>query len=142
VLHRAIHRLSGGRIGLSQPEAGERFGMMRLTTLGRRSGQPRVAIVDYYEDGPNLVTLAMNGWADAQPFMVAEPPGAAGHDGRPGRRLPRHASPRRGRRGARAAVGWLPRLRGESFEVVGTLLPTLTSPDIKGLIPLAMAQHI
>ena len=40
---------------------------MRLTTLGRRSGQPRVAIVGYYEDGPNLVTLAMNGWADAEP---------------------------------------------------------------------------
>lgn len=67
VLHRAIYRFSGGRIGLSQPEAGDRFGMMRLTTLGRRSGQPRVAIIGYYEDGPKLVTLAMNGWADAQP---------------------------------------------------------------------------
>jgi deazaflavin-dependent oxidoreductase (nitroreductase family) len=67
VLHRAVYRLSGGRIGLSRPAAGERFGMMRLTTLGRRSGQPRVAIVGYYEDGPNLVTVAMNGWADAQP---------------------------------------------------------------------------
>ena len=41
--------------------------MMRLTTVGRRSGQPRVAIVGYYEDGPNLVTLAMNGWAEAEP---------------------------------------------------------------------------
>ena len=40
---------------------------MRLQTLGRRSGQPRVAILGYYEDGPNLVTLAMNGWADAEP---------------------------------------------------------------------------
>ena len=67
VLHRAIHRFSGGRIGLSRPEAGGRFGMMRLTTLGRRSGQSRVAIIGYYEDGPNLVTLAMNGWADAEP---------------------------------------------------------------------------
>jgi F420H(2)-dependent quinone reductase len=67
VLHRAMHRVSGGRIGLTRPEAGKRFGMMRLTTIGRRSGQPRVAIVGYYEDGPNLVTLAMNGWADAEP---------------------------------------------------------------------------
>jgi deazaflavin-dependent oxidoreductase (nitroreductase family) len=67
VLHRAVYRLSGGRIGLSRPEAGGRFGMMRLTTLGRRSGQSRVAIIGYYEDGPNLVTLAMNGWADAEP---------------------------------------------------------------------------
>ena len=33
-------------------------------------------------------------------------------------------------------------LRGETFEVVGTLQPTLTSPDITGLIPLATAQRI
>jgi deazaflavin-dependent oxidoreductase (nitroreductase family) len=65
--HRALYRLTGGRIGLTRPKAGGRFGMMRLTTLGRRSGQPRVAMVGYYEDGENLVTLAMNGWADAEP---------------------------------------------------------------------------
>jgi F420H(2)-dependent quinone reductase len=67
VLHRAAYRCTGGRFGLKRPEAGNRFGMMRLDTIGRRSGQPRVAIVGYYEDGPNLVTLAMNGWADAEP---------------------------------------------------------------------------
>lgn len=67
VLHRAVYRVSGGRIGLSRPDAGARFGMMRLNTLGRRSGQPRVAIVGYYEDGPNLVTMAMNGWAESEP---------------------------------------------------------------------------
>jgi deazaflavin-dependent oxidoreductase (nitroreductase family) len=67
VLHRALYRFTGGRIGLRPPEPGAKFGMLRLTTLGRRSGQPRVAIVGYYEDGPNLVTLAMNGWAEAEP---------------------------------------------------------------------------
>lgn len=67
LLHRAMYRLSLGRLGLSRPKAGTRFGMMRLTTLGRLSGKPRVAIIGYYEDGPNLVTLAMNGWADAEP---------------------------------------------------------------------------
>jgi F420H(2)-dependent quinone reductase len=67
VAHRALLRFSAGRIGLRRPKAGESFGMLRLTTLGRRSGQPRVAIVGYYEDGPNLVTLAMNGWAEAEP---------------------------------------------------------------------------
>ena len=67
VLHRALYRLSGGRIGLRPPEAGNKFGMMRLRTVGRRSGEPRVAIVGYLEDGPNLVTLAMNGWAEAEP---------------------------------------------------------------------------
>jgi deazaflavin-dependent oxidoreductase (nitroreductase family) len=67
VLHRALYRFTGGRRGLWRPKAGGTFGTMRLTTLGRRSGQPRVAIVGYYEDGPNLVTLAMNGWADTEP---------------------------------------------------------------------------
>lgn len=40
---------------------------MRLTTIGRRSGQPRSVFVGYYEDGSNLVTMAMNGWGDAEP---------------------------------------------------------------------------
>jgi len=67
VLHRAAYRLSGGRVGLSRPEAGERFGMLRLDTVGRRTGQSRLTMVGYYPDGENLVTLAMNGWADAEP---------------------------------------------------------------------------
>jgi putative ABC transport system permease protein len=33
-------------------------------------------------------------------------------------------------------------IRGATFEVVGTLLPTLTSPDITGLVPLATAQQM
>ncbi len=66
-LHRAAYRLTGGRFGLKEPEAGSRFGMMRLATVGRRSGKPRIAIVGYYEDGPNLVTLAMNGWGRSEP---------------------------------------------------------------------------
>ena len=41
--------------------------MLRLRTVGRRSGKHRSAILGYFEDGPNLVTLAMNGWADAEP---------------------------------------------------------------------------
>jgi deazaflavin-dependent oxidoreductase (nitroreductase family) len=47
--------------------AGSKFGMLRLTTIGRRSGESRVAIIGYYEDGPNLVTLAMNGWGQKEP---------------------------------------------------------------------------
>lgn len=76
-LHRALLRITGGRVGLRRPEAGKSFGMLRLTTLGRRSGETRVAIVGYLEDGPNLVTLAMNGWAEAEPSwwlnLQAEP---------------------------------------------------------------------
>ena len=67
MVHRAIHRVSGGRFGLSQARAGARFGMMRLTTVGRRSGHRRSTIIGYYPDGQNLVTLAMNGWANAEP---------------------------------------------------------------------------
>jgi deazaflavin-dependent oxidoreductase (nitroreductase family) len=67
VVHRAIHRFSGGRRGLATPTPGGKFGYLRLKTVGRRSGQERAAILGYYEDGPNLVTLAMNGWADAEP---------------------------------------------------------------------------
>ena len=66
-LHRGLYRITGGRFGLSRPQAGKRFGMMRLTTVGRKSGQPRSAMVGYYEDGPNLVTMAMNGWGKADP---------------------------------------------------------------------------
>ena len=67
VVHRALYALTGGRFGLWRPQAGSRFGTLRLTTRGRRSGRPRVAIVGYYEDGPNLVTLAMNGWGEKEP---------------------------------------------------------------------------
>jgi deazaflavin-dependent oxidoreductase (nitroreductase family) len=76
-LHRALYRFSRGRIGLSRPKDGSKFGMMRLATVGRRSGQPRIAIIGYYEDGPNLVTLAMNGWGRSEPAwwlnLQAEP---------------------------------------------------------------------
>lgn len=67
MLHRAIVRATGSRFGLTRPTAGKRFGMMRLTTVGRRSGRAREAMIGYYPDGSNLVTLAMNGWADADP---------------------------------------------------------------------------
>src|SRR5467141_2808988 len=66
VIHRAIHRLSGGRMGLWPPKPNG-WGTMRLTTVGRRSGKKRSVILGYYEDGPNLVTMAMNGWKDAEP---------------------------------------------------------------------------
>jgi deazaflavin-dependent oxidoreductase (nitroreductase family) len=43
------------------------WGALRLTTVGRRSGQDRNVIVGYLEDGPNLVLLAMNGWDEGDP---------------------------------------------------------------------------
>jgi deazaflavin-dependent oxidoreductase (nitroreductase family) len=65
-VHRAITRLTGGRRGLWPPRPG-RWGTMRLTTVGRRTGKQRSAILGYYEDGPNLVTMAMNGWGAPEP---------------------------------------------------------------------------
>ena len=66
-MHKALYRLSGGRMGLQEPERGAKFGMLRLHTVGRRSGQQRIAMVGYFEDGSNLVTLAMNGWGKTEP---------------------------------------------------------------------------
>ena len=65
-VHRAGYRLTGGRRGLWRPKPGK-WGAMRVTTVGRRSGKERSVILGYYEDGPNLVTMAMNGWAAAEP---------------------------------------------------------------------------
>lgn len=43
------------------------WGTLRLHTRGRRSGRERIAILGYRLDGPNMVTLAMNGWFDGEP---------------------------------------------------------------------------
>jgi deazaflavin-dependent oxidoreductase (nitroreductase family) len=66
VVHRGLYRVTRGRFGLSEPKS-DSWGMMRVTTVGRRSGEERVVILGYYEDGAKLVTLAMNGWADPEP---------------------------------------------------------------------------
>ena len=63
---RAVYTVTGGRLGLLTARA-DRAGMMRLRTVGRRTGKARSAILAYFEDGPDLVTMAMNGWADAEP---------------------------------------------------------------------------
>ena len=66
VAHRRLYRLSGGRLGLWQPKPGK-WGAMRLTTIGRRTGREHPVIVGYFEDGPNFVTMAMNGWGEGEP---------------------------------------------------------------------------
>ena len=64
--HRAWYRVTGGRRGL-WPAQVDHWGTMRVTTIGRRSGQERSVILAYLEDGANLFTLAMNGWGEAEP---------------------------------------------------------------------------
>jgi deazaflavin-dependent oxidoreductase (nitroreductase family) len=97
---RALYAITGGRLGL-RTATPDRWGMMRLHTVGRRTGEPRTAILGFFEDGNDLVTMAMNGWADpdpawwlnlqANPDTVVDLPGgrravrarAAGPDERP-----------------------------------------------------------
>jgi deazaflavin-dependent oxidoreductase (nitroreductase family) len=64
--HRILYSTTGGRFGLRTPTA-DRWGLLRLRTIGRRSGQERNAILGYIEDRQDLVLMAMNGWADPEP---------------------------------------------------------------------------
>jgi len=64
--HRALYRLSGGRF-LWTTSNKRGWGALRLTTVGRKSGQERSVIIGYVEDGPDLVALAMNGWDEGHP---------------------------------------------------------------------------
>lgn len=64
--HRAMFRWTGGRRGLWKATP-EKWGTFRLHTVGRTSGKERIAILGYHEDGPNIVTVAMNGWMEGHP---------------------------------------------------------------------------
>lgn len=64
--HRALVRITRGRVGLWRPKP-DGWGTLWLTTTGRRSGEPRQVLVGYVEDGENFVTMAMNGWGAAEP---------------------------------------------------------------------------
>jgi F420H(2)-dependent quinone reductase len=65
-LHRRLVRASRGRRGLWRARP-DKWGALRLTTTGRHSGEPRSVIIGYYEDGSDLVSMAMNGWGAAEP---------------------------------------------------------------------------
>ena len=64
--HRGIYRLSRGKTGLWGPRPGK-YGVLWLTTTGRRTGRSHGVMIGYFEDGPNLVSMAMNGWGAAEP---------------------------------------------------------------------------
>jgi deazaflavin-dependent oxidoreductase (nitroreductase family) len=64
--HRALYRLSGGHF-LWTPASKRGWGALHLTAMGRKSGRERSVILGYVEDGPDLVTLAMNGWDEGDP---------------------------------------------------------------------------
>ncbi len=62
ILHRAMVTVSGRRVGLSRPKEGKRFGMMRVNSVGRRSGRPHPVIVGDFEDRSRFDRFP--GWGD------------------------------------------------------------------------------
>jgi deazaflavin-dependent oxidoreductase (nitroreductase family) len=65
-VHRALYRVLGPRV-LWTPASKRGWGAMHLVTVGRKSGDRRVVILGYIEDGSTPVVLAMNGWDEGQP---------------------------------------------------------------------------
>ena len=65
-VHRVLYRVTRGHLGLWRPR-GVKWGTLRLTVPGRRTGVDRSVMLGYVEDGRDLVTLAMNGWGAAEP---------------------------------------------------------------------------
>jgi deazaflavin-dependent oxidoreductase (nitroreductase family) len=53
-----VYRASGGRLGGRFLRGAP---VMLLTTIGRRSGEPRIVPLIYLEDGDNVVTVASKG---------------------------------------------------------------------------------
>ncbi|MBK9178265.1 MAG: nitroreductase family deazaflavin-dependent oxidoreductase [Acidimicrobiales bacterium] len=66
-VHRGLYRLGGGTRFLWPPGGKRGWGALRLTSTGRRSGEPRSVILGYLEEGPTMFTLAMNGWGEGDP---------------------------------------------------------------------------
>ncbi len=66
VVHLALYRITGGRIGRRVGKAH----MLLLTTLGRRTGQRRVTPLLYVEDGARFVVAASNAGDDRDPAWL------------------------------------------------------------------------
>lgn len=65
-VHRALFRLSGGRLGTIAPGK-HRLGTLFLETVGRRSGQPRMNALYYLDVGDDLAVVASNAGSDREP---------------------------------------------------------------------------
>ena len=95
-VHRGVHRLTRGRIGLWTPRNKRGWGTLRLTTTGRRSGAERAVILGYLEHDRDLVLLAMNGWGNGEPAwwnnLKADPNAMAELADAPARQVTAHAA--------------------------------------------------
>jgi len=62
-VHAWLYRRTGGRIG----HAAGGLTNLLLTTIGRKSGEPRTVALTYIADGDRYVVVASNGGADRHP---------------------------------------------------------------------------
>ena len=63
-IHRVILKVSGGRMGWKASN----MPVLELTTVGRKSGQPRVVLLTSpYQDGDTFVIVASRGGDDQHP---------------------------------------------------------------------------
>ncbi|HEY7065199.1 MAG TPA: nitroreductase/quinone reductase family protein [Chloroflexota bacterium] len=60
--HALLYRLSGGRVG-----GGSNGRVLLLTTIGRKTGQPRTWPLGYVRDGTDLVLVGSNGGRNVHP---------------------------------------------------------------------------
>jgi deazaflavin-dependent oxidoreductase (nitroreductase family) len=64
LLHRSVLKISGSRVGWDAA----RMPVLQLTTVGRRSGQPRtVMLTSPYQEGSTFVVVASRGGDDEHP---------------------------------------------------------------------------
>jgi len=62
-VHRSLYRMTGGVVGHRTPEGT----VLLLTTIGRKTGQPRTQPLLYLKDGDAFVVVASNGARDRHP---------------------------------------------------------------------------
>ena len=65
-IHRFLYRASNGRLGIRNPTP-DQYGLLRLRTIGRKTGKERGVILAYFEDGNDVIVIPMNGWAEPEP---------------------------------------------------------------------------
>ena len=65
-VHRALFRVTGGRVGTERADGG-RLGTLFIGTKSRTTGEIRRNPLFYLDDGPNLVVAASNIGADRDP---------------------------------------------------------------------------
>jgi deazaflavin-dependent oxidoreductase (nitroreductase family) len=88
--HRVILRATGGRLGWSMP--GYKMPVVELTTVGRKSGQPRTTMLATpYLEGSTVVLVASAGGNDRHPAwylnILSNPDVSIAMGGSPARRM-------------------------------------------------------